>query len=690
MNNISESSALLVNNIEDNGGKSSLASQKSTVNLNEGQERTNVLRLSSLTSQNSSVTEASSSESSQAASSNDGVKQPDRTAIINLLPKELQKKATDLFSCLENIKSTFWQDCSNNRNDLNTAVIHNIKAVTQEENIDSVTITEFSKKAKKELLPFSTLWKAPIEEEFSSSETGFSNYYRSLVTPYNEGVGVCKRDDEHSMNAWGSQLFRKPKVSSSDMEGENSSPNLPKRIHASLRCAAWIPTSSSLGSTLARQVTRFTTWMGYKPPGEQRLIDNLTSVFSLQAEDPTSAAGKTLRGTKTDSPENSKKNPLTLSMFSNSLVSGCVMGGTDPEGYLQDMQLALIKYANEREEPFELKIKVNGQEKSVWVKPAILMLSSPVQSKDRWLMRWSCGLLGVRNHASNVKAVTQLKTIHSEYKKQQLLKLDSFIKENKDKEALELALNIKADQELMDEILEMSKNPKDLEKGMYGDNYGNPHAFNSRVAVLCQRMGITPINNCKTGKDRTEDSEVAQKLLAAEIDEKTEKKKVDLLRWLSDIPQSSTLITLLDYIRSKTDLNLVPRRDFLSAENLKKQVVELGLEENVKNEVINVINNYSPGKPKQKNLFQEIRDLFSPDSAPEILDKQLTSFEQVAHRRMVFGFSRAGFTIQMLNNKTKLLWGNKQERYPDYYFGLSSEEIEAVSKLMRPEGKVSA
>ncbi len=75
---------------------------------------------------------------------------------------------------------------------------------------------------------------------------------------------------------------------------------------------------------------------------------------------------------------------------------------------------------------------------------------------------------------------------------------------------------------------------------------------------------------------------------------------------------------------------------------------------------------------------------------PKPLDELLTKFEQAAHRRMAFGFSKAGFTIQMLNNKTKLLWGNKQERYPDYLFGLSTYEIEACAALMKPKGKVEA
>ncbi|MDH4470457.1 MAG: hypothetical protein QE493_05765 [Verrucomicrobiae bacterium] len=72
------------------------------------------------------------------------------------------------------------------------------------------------------------------------------------------------------------------------------------------------------------------------------------------------------------------------------------------------------------------------------------------------------------------------------------------------------------------------------------------------------------------------------------------------------------------------------------------------------------------------------------------MKKVLDKFEQTAQRRKAFGFSEAGFTIQMLNNKTSLLWGNKQERYPEYLFGLSGEEIEGYSELMKPQGKVKA
>ncbi len=629
-------------------------------------------------------------------------------------------------SKLETAKENFWEDCSTKK--LSSEGTPASKSVPNE----NTSTEELSKKDKKELIPHSPLWTTPIKESLSKEETGFSSNYDVLTTPKNDGKqGVCKRDDEHSMNAWSSVLDRAggdeaSQVQNSEAQNNKDSSSAKKRIFASLRCAAWIPTSSSLGSTLARQVTRFTTWMGYKPPGEQRLIDNLTSVLELQAGDPESDIAKCLNTNDSSKEavsarnvhgEGTRNNPLKLSMLSNSLVSGCMMGGTDPEGYLQDMQLRLIDYANKSEEPFELKTTINGEEKTFFVKPDILMLSSPVQSKDRWLMRWSCGLLGVRNHSSNMEAVDKLKGKHSDYKQQQLSKLDTLIKGGKTEAATELALNIKADQELMGEILEMARNPKDLEKGMYGDNYGNPHAFNARMSVLASRMGITPINNCKTGKDRTEDSEAAQKLLAAEIDENIQcqllnlKKELDLKKDPLDQTEEETLggnITslnekaqkevVLGFLKRKkiydSNLPLVPKRDFLSAENLKKEMFDAGIYELLEeNEFSNAIENYCSGN-QEKNLYSTIRELIKKNSLgktiPEKMKKVLDKFEQTAQRRKAFGFSEAGFTIQMLNNKTSLLWGNKQERYPEYLFGLSGEEIEGYSELMKPQGKVKA
>jgi hypothetical protein len=611
-------------------------------------------------------------------------------------PTEKLLRVGLFLSKLETAKENFWEDCSTKK--LSSEGTPASKSVPNE----NTSTEELSKKDKKELIPHSPLWTTPIKESLSKEETGFSSNYDVLTTPKNDGKqGVCKRDDEHSMNAWSSEVFRVKQEANSSAEGVESSSVSPeeekvvpkKRIFASLRCAAWIPTSSSLGSTLARQVTRFTTWMGYKPPGEQRLKDNLTSVLELQAGDPESDIAKCLNTNDSSKEavsarnvhgEGTRDNPLKLSMLSNSLVSGCMMGGTDPEGYLQDMQLRLIDYANKSEEPFELKTTINGEEKTFFVKPDILMLSSPVQSKDRWLMRWSCGLLGVRNHSSNMEAVDKLEGKHSDYKQQQLSKLNTLIQGVNTKAATELALNIKSDQELMDEILEMARNPKDLEKGMYGDNYGNPHAFNARMAVLASRMGITPINNCKTGKDRTEDSEAAQKLLASEIDENIQSKVNELL-----YPFELKEKKILSLIDSK-DFQLVPKRGFLSAENLKKEIEVLNRDGNDLNGIAKAVDAYSPGKPSQENLFTTIRNFYPGQAIPDNLNKLLTQFEQTARRRMAFGFSEAGFTIQMLNNKTSLLWGNKQERYPEYLFGLSGEEIEGYSELMKPQGKVKA
>ncbi|KAB2645023.1 MAG: hypothetical protein DVB29_00220 [Verrucomicrobia bacterium] len=621
---------------------------------------------------------------------------------------------------LKTAKKSFWKDCSAKKLSSEATQASKLVQDLADQNKEA---SELSKKDKKELLPYSSLWTTPIVESLSKSETRLSHDYSVTTTPKNDGKkGVCKRDDEHSMNAWSSVLERAggdeaSQEQNSEVQNNKGSSGAKKRIFASLRCAAWIPTSSSLGSTLARQVTRFTTWMGYKPPGEQRLKDNLTSVLELQAGDPESEIAKCLNTNDSSEEavsarnvhgEGTRDNPLKLSMLSNSLVSGCMMGGTDPEGYLQDMQLRLIDYANKSEEPFELKTTIKGEEKTVFVKPDILMLSSPVQSKDRWLMRWSCGLLGVRNHSSNMETVAKLEGKHSDYKHKQLSKLDTLIKGGKTEAAAELALNIKADQELMDEILEMARNPKDLEKGMYGDNYGNPHAFNARMSVLASRMGITPINNCKTGKDRTEDSEAAQKLLASEIDENIQSKVNELLYPFESkgekifnelesengisIPSTKPKIDN-DYCKRliySKDFQLVPKRDFLSAENLKKEIKALGIDGNDLNGIAKAIDAYSLGKPSQKNLFTTIRNFYKRKEIPDNLKKLLTQFEQTAQRRKAFGFSEAGFTIQMLNNKTSLLWGNKQERYPEYLFGLSSEEIEGYSKLMKPQGKVKA
>lgn len=229
---------------------------------------------------------------------------------------------------------------------------------------------------------------------------------------------------------------------------------------------------------------------------------------------------------------------------------------------------------------------------------------------------------------------------------------------------------------------------------MYGDNYGNPHAFNARVAVLAHRMGMTPINNCKTGKDRTEDSEVAQKLLVSEIDHNINQKTTQLLASRSQNQPLSSAQTVNNFTSKvgsalKQDSPLVPKRDFLSAENFQKEINTLDLTNEEKAKIHDDIKNYYPTKLSQENLYQQIRNQF-PSPIPESLDKLLTRREQTAHRRIAFGLSQAGFTIQMLNNKTSLLWGNKQERYPHYLFGLSAQEIAAYTALMKPEGKVKA
>jgi|GEM_PF-6085720 len=643
-------------------------------------------------------------------------------------------KNADWYKKLVNLKTNFWPSCTANKNKLNNqGVSTNVPANTSTES------ENLSVKEKKDLLPFSSLWTTPITQVFSCKTTGLSNDYKVTTTPKNDGMGICKSGDEKARNLWSAVLCRAAPGTAEEgasianpVEGVESkgsvnttnnvdSSNSKKRIFAGLRSAAWIPIS---GSTLKRQWIRLKTWVGCDhPPGEQRLQDTMKAVLELQADDPQSAAYKAINDA---SKQTSKDNPLTLSMFSNSLVSGCVIGGKDPEGYLQDMQLRLIEYANKSKAPFQLKVKDNkGNEKSVWVKPDIMMLSAPVQKWDRRLMSWSLSLLGRRNHTSNMNAVAQLAKKHSAYKQKKFEELKMLVTGDKQKEACELALNIRADQELMDEILEMSKKPKDLKSGMYGSNDGNPHAFNARMAVLASRMGITPITNCKTGKDRTEDSLVAQQLLAAEIDDniqrEIQKKQTELDNYLQlySLHLSTKIETALascfqekktkdvsDFlIKDKKDALLVPKRNFLSAESLKKEIGELKLEQAYQKNIFNAIDGYS-SQTSNNNLYETIKKIGETigDDHKQKLNQLLEKFEHTARQRMAFSHSEAGFTIQMLNNKIEekkpfiwgktivkeLIWGNKQPRYSDYYFGLSKDEIDAHKKFMKPPVSVGA
>ena len=651
---------------------------------------------------------------------------------VNILVESY--KSADWYNKLVDLKTNFWSSCTANKNESNNQSVST--------NVPANTLTQSktpSVKEKKDLLPFSPLWTDPITQVFSDKTTGLSNDYEGTTTPKNEGKGICKSSDEKARNLWSTELRQagrgtaeKGASIATTVEGVESkgsvnttnnvdSSNSKKRIFAGLRSAAWIPTSGKWGSTLERQWIRLKTWVNCDhPPGEERLKDTMKAVLELQADDPQSAAYKAINHTPTgrsetnpSPPGSSENNPLTLSMFSNSLVSGCVIGGTDPEGYLQDMQLRLIEYANKSKAPFQLKVKdTKGNEKSVWIKPDIMMLSAPVQKRDRLLMSVSLGLLGRRNHTSNMNAVAQLEKKHSAYKQKKLAELERLVEDVKitgdnQNKACELALNIRADQELMKEILEMSNKPKDLKSGMYGSNDGNPHAFNARMAVLASRMGITPITNCKTGKDRTEDSLVAQQLLAAEIDDNIQRelpKKTEALKNQFDtnanIPKNGNYKkdskqVFSDFFNSiiyDASVLLVPKRNFLTAENLKKEIGELKLGKDDQQKIFKAINAYSSQKSKD-NLYKTIGETIGDDHKQQ-LNQLLEKFEHTARQRMAFSLSEAGFTIQMLNNKIEekkeLIWGNKQSRYSDYYFGLSKDEIDAYTDFMKPPVSVGA
>jgi len=638
--------------------------------------------------------------------SSSSLKQSAQPLNLNQLANEdIATQTNALSSNLESKKNTLWQNCITNKNKKN---VHKTSAEVKSTEANTANKPEnLSVQEKKELLPFSSLWTTPITQLFSHKATGLSHDYEITTTPKNDGMGICKRDDPNAMNLWSTESYRA--VPGPSQEGEAvlsinttnnvDSSNSKKRIFAGLRSAAWIPTSGKWGSTLERLWIRYKTCGGGDNPlGEQRLQDTMKAVLELQAGDPKSAAYKAINHQPAGSsepnsspPGSSQENPLSLSMFSNSLVSGCVIGGTDPERYSQDMQLRLIEYANKRKEPFALKVKNSaGTDTLVWVKPDIMMLSSPVQKRDRRLMSWSLGLLGRRNHTSNIEAVDQLEKKYSDYKKEKLEELNALAKDkNKQQEACELALNIKADQALMDEIIEMKNKPKDLKSGMYGSNYGNPHAFNARMAVLASRMGITPITNCKTGKDRTEDSLVAQQLLAAEIDD-------NIQREIKKQKEEDVTSAFLNSIINNKRILLVPRRDFLSAENLKKEIQKSAA--NGINKVIDdVIKNYYLKKISQQNNLHITMNSYAKAAEAPISDdthKILDAFERTANRRMAFSLSEAGFTIQMLNNKIEekkeLIWGNKQPRYPNYFFGLSKNLIDAYTNFMKPVVPVGA
>ncbi|MFZ4116214.1 MAG: hypothetical protein ACOYK6_05765 [Chthoniobacterales bacterium] len=561
-------------------------------------------------------------------------------------------------------------------------------------------------------MPFSPQWITTINDFFSKKDTDLSNDYQIITTPKNDGkTGVCRRDDSHSMNAWESRLVRVNNVNSSNVKSTEEPSNATTVIYASVRCATY--------------------------SGEQRLIDNMQSVFELQARDANSTIAEALK-----SGFGSQENPITLKMLSNSLLSpNFFSSGTDFEGTLRSAQLSLIKWANCQKTPFKLTVRIGNETKTVWVKPNILMFNTPVQPRDRQLM----SVIGVDDHKSNVEVLRCLKEefkSHIDAQKQELSnafgdiyhntlirKLDgmgelknfndeqnlSIIRKLQEK-ALDLALKIKVAQELMREISEMEEHPFNFKTGMYGENYGNPHAFNARLKVLYYKMGRISLDNCKTGKDRTEDSVVATDLLAAEIDgnveaekdrlfkkfdfnlpkpEETNVEKIDrftgAIRGIADVnePAVTQGIVLDKTAKAKESAStLVPRRDFLSAENLKKEIAALNITKDLNDQIIAIIENYSPTKPGQKNLYTTIRDQFKgSNQIPPSLDALLTRFENTAKRRMAFALTLAGATIQMVNNKTDLIWGNKQPRYSDYLFGLSHEEIEAYSQYMAAEVK---
>jgi hypothetical protein len=241
------------------------------------------------------------------------------------------------------------------------------------------------------------------------------------------------------------------------------------------------------------------------------------------------------------------------------------------------------------------------------------------------------------------------------------------------------------------------------------------------MAVLASRMGITPITNCKTGKDRTEDSLVAQQLLAAEIDDNIQRELQEKQTELDNYLQSYSLHLSTEtetalashelsnqfqekktkdvsdfLIKDKKDALLVPKRNFLSAESLKKEIQKSEADGSTKQAINAVMEDYHPKKLGQYNLHDTINRYgnFFKFPIPNDTNKILDEFERTAHRRMAFSLSEAGFTIQMLNNKIEeekeLIWGNKQPRYSDYYFGLSKDEIDAYTDFMKPVVPVGA
>jgi hypothetical protein len=233
-------------------------------------------------------------------------------------------------------------------------------------------------------------------------------------------------------------------------------------------------------------------------------------------------------------------------------------------------------------------------------------------------------------------------------------------------------------------------------------------------------MGITPITNCKTGKDRTEDSLVAQQLLAAEIDDniqrELQKKQTKLDNYLQsyNLHLSTETETALarhellngfqekktkgvsDFlIEGKKDALLFTKRNFLSAESLKKEIGELKLGTDDQKNIFKAIDDYSSQK-SDNNLYEKIKEIGQTitNDHEQKLNPLLHKFERIARQRIAFSLSEAGFTIQMLNNKIEekkeLIWGNKQPRYSDYYFGLSKDEIDAYTDFMKPVVLVGA
>ncbi len=741
--------------------------------------------------------EKESSSSTQVGTNNSAA--PKKLQAAVLLPEQLRAKASKLVNELEGEKKDFFERSSNqvkaklraelsdrpteawptreNQNSEHRALLWGeastaISTAPTVENIppppeELADRKNLSKEAKKALLPHSPLWNETIEDALPKTETGFSCDYSITTIPRHEGDrGVCRRDDLHSMNAWSVQVKSTATSAASESGSALAASGEEKPIYSSLRSAAWVPKGS-------KEI----------PPGRQRLLDNMTSAAQLQVNNPKSEIAQAINREEFGL----KNTPLSLKILSNSLLSTDLASvkNFDFEGTLESKQRQLIEWANTQAEPFELEITVGDEKKTLWVEPDILMLNTPVQQHDRFLIN-SMGASGVNYHEENMKVVEALEQEVRAYNTKLFEEIDQLRATHPltladKKKLIDLALELRVVADLSREIKEMAEDPFNTHTGMYGENYGNPHAFNSRLKALYYRLGRISVDNCKTGKDRTEDSQVATDLLVAELEENVKQERTrlyeqyklgavggedtfdaddllsmvdlplpegvkssqaDLLLPREELPgllgedkesitsqQASALSLPLpegvtssqaDSLVSREELPgllgedeksiasqrasapslggesvvqgmpsfppLVPRRDFLSKTSLLREIKALEIK-TFGNDITACIEHYSPHQPDQENLYAQIRGLFGPNNPiPSSLKELLERFEQTAHRRIAFALNRAGATIQLLNNKEKLIYGNKQPRYPNYLFGLSSAEIKAYEQLMSAKG----